>query len=153
MTNARLFTPTVQNAIDQAKHAALSILGRQQLKRWVQLSLFSTDSGSSMDNPLVEMAAARASFMEQLVIEHPQLRSKYGAADQAFMVGILSLLDEIYQIPIEQIVTELNLSDEARDALVEGMVTGSVVVLLRKVRPEVLGGPSLVPAWEEALDA
>jgi len=35
-------------------------------------------------------------------------------------------------------------------ALVEGMVTGSVVVLLRKVRPEVLDAPPLMPAVEEA---
>ncbi len=35
-------------------------------------------------------------------------------------------------------------------AVVEGFVTGSVVVLLRKVRPELLGAPLLVPATVEA---
>ena len=35
-------------------------------------------------------------------------------------------------------------------ALIEGLVTGSVVVLLRKVRPEVLQAPPLIPAVEEA---
>ena len=37
-------------------------------------------------------------------------------------------------------------------ALVEGLVTGSVVVLLRQVRPEVLRAPLLVPAVQEAAD-
>mgnify|MGYP005833968185 FL=1 len=37
-------------------------------------------------------------------------------------------------------------------ALVEGMITGSVVVLLRKVRPELLGAPLLVGAQGEACD-
>jgi len=37
-------------------------------------------------------------------------------------------------------------------AVVEGLVTGSVVVLLRKVRPELLEAPLLVPARQEALD-
>ena len=34
-------------------------------------------------------------------------------------------------------------------AVVEGLVTGSVVVLLRKVRPELLEAPLLVPAGQE----
>jgi cobalt/nickel transport system permease protein len=35
-------------------------------------------------------------------------------------------------------------------ALVEGLVTGSVVVLLRQVRPAVLRAPLLVPLAKEA---
>jgi cobalt/nickel transport system permease protein len=34
-------------------------------------------------------------------------------------------------------------------AAIEGLVTGSVVVLLRQVRPEVLGAPALVPMAQE----
>ncbi len=37
-------------------------------------------------------------------------------------------------------------------ALVEGMVTGSVVVLLRQVRPEVLRATVLAPMVQEAGD-
>jgi cobalt/nickel transport system permease protein len=37
-------------------------------------------------------------------------------------------------------------------ALIEGLVTGSVVVLLRQVRPEVLRAPLLVPIANEAAD-
>ena len=49
---------------------------------------------------LVEMAAARASFMEQLALRHPHLKDRYGATDQAFMVGILSLMDEVYKVSV-----------------------------------------------------
>jgi EAL and modified HD-GYP domain-containing signal transduction protein len=97
---------------------ALTILGRQQVKRWVQLSLFSADANDSGDNPLVEMAAARASFMEELAANHPVLKDRYGATDQAFMVGILSLLSEIYNLSVEQMAGELNLSEEVLEALV-----------------------------------
>jgi cobalt/nickel transport system permease protein len=38
-------------------------------------------------------------------------------------------------------------------AVIEGLVTGSVVVLLRQVRPEVLQATALVPVAEEAGDA
>ena len=36
---------------------------------------------------------------------------------------------------------------------IEGLVTGSVVVLLRQVRPEVLHSPALLPVAEEVADA
>jgi len=50
--------------------------------------------------------------------------------------------------PVGQIVFALHLPV----ALVEGMVTGSVVVLLRKGRPDVLGAPMLVGAEGRACD-
>lgn len=37
-------------------------------------------------------------------------------------------------------------------AVIEGLITGSVVVLLRKVRPELLDAPLLAPGRREALD-
>jgi cobalt/nickel transport system permease protein len=38
-------------------------------------------------------------------------------------------------------------------AVIEGFVTGSIVVLLRKVRPELLDAPPLVPVAQEVFDA
>ena len=39
-----------------------------------------------------------------------------------------------------------------RSPPIEGLVTGSVVVLLRQVRPEVLRATTLVPVTQEAGD-
>ncbi len=108
----------LREKISNVRHA-LTILGRQQLKRWVQLSLYSSDKVEARDNPLFELAASRAAFMEQLAEQHPDLRGRYGAADQGYMIGILSLLDSIYGIPMEEIVAELNLNEEVRAALVD----------------------------------
>ncbi|MBT0664454.1 HDOD domain-containing protein [Geobacter pelophilus] len=107
----------VREKIRDVRHA-LTILGRQQIKRWIQLALFTTENSQDIESPLVEMATARAGFMEQIAMEHPVLSKIHSAPDQAFMVGILSLLDSIYQVSIEQIVADLNLSDEVRSALV-----------------------------------
>ena len=107
----------MREKIRDVRHA-LTILGRQQIKRWVQLALFTADHGREAENPLVEMAAVRAAFMEQLALHHPLLKRKPTAADQAYMVGILSLLERIYQISAEEMVADLNLSDEVRTALI-----------------------------------
>jgi c-di-GMP-related signal transduction protein len=51
--------------IQTVRHA-ISMLGRAQIKRWVQLALFATDDSHAMENPLVDMAAVRGGFMEQM---------------------------------------------------------------------------------------
>lgn len=133
----------MREKIRDVRHA-LSILGRQQLKRWLQLSLFASDTGEVKDNPLLELASTRAAFMEQLVSQHPVLSTQHGAADQAFMVGILSLLDSIYQVTIEEIVAELNLSDEVRLALVERQgIYGRLLELTVMMERLELGGGAI----------
>ena len=102
--------------IQTVRHA-ISMLGRAQIKRWVQLALFASDGSHALENPLVDMAAVRGGFMEQLALICPALRGNKEAPDQAFMTGILSLLESIYDIPMDQIAAELNLSDEVQQAL------------------------------------
>ncbi len=63
------------------------------------------------------MAAVRAAFMEQLANRMPQLNENQDSIDQAFMVGILSLLESIFAISIDEIITTLYLSEEVRGAL------------------------------------
>ncbi len=78
----------------------------------------------------MDMAAVRGGFMEQMATACPRLRSNREAPDQAFMTGILSLLESLYDIPMGQIAEELNLSEEVQQALVdrEG-VYGSLLAL------------------------
>ncbi len=102
--------------IQTVRHA-ISMLGRAQIKRWVQLALFASDDSHALENPLVDMAAVRGGFMEQLAQIYPLLRGNKDAPDQAFMTGILSLLESLYNIPMDQIAEELNLSDEVQQAL------------------------------------
>ena len=102
--------------IQNVRHA-IATLGRQQIKRWVQLALFASDEKSGLENPVVDMAGVRAAFMEQLATRLPQLKGHSDAADQAFMVGILSLLETIYTISMDEVISNLNLSEEVKDAL------------------------------------
>lgn len=107
----------VRVKVQNVRHA-IATLGRQQIKRWVQLCLFASSEASGLENPLVEMAAVRAAFMEQVALRLPQLKDNHEAADQAFMTGILSLLETIYTISIDEVISSLHLSDDIREALV-----------------------------------
>ena len=107
----------MREKIKTVRHA-MTILGYQKIKHWIQLSLFASTDNSGHENPLVDMAAVRAAFMEQLANCHPQCKNRQDASEQAFMIGILSFLETIYNISIDEMVENLNLSEEVRVALV-----------------------------------
>jgi EAL and modified HD-GYP domain-containing signal transduction protein len=108
----------VRNKINTVRHA-ISILGRQQIKRWVQLALFASDDRRGIENPLLDMAAVRAGFMENMADCHPSLKGYNESPEKAFMTGILSVLEKVYNISMDEVVRKLNLSDDVKDALVE----------------------------------
>lgn len=105
--------------IRTVRHAIMQV-GLQHLKRWVQLAIFADEGGQALNNPLMDMAAVRAAFMEELAkLELGSSRLlRHANPDEAFMVGTLSVLKDIYDINLSKIVSELNLSDEIQDALV-----------------------------------
>ncbi|MBV5338343.1 MAG: HDOD domain-containing protein [Deltaproteobacteria bacterium] len=98
---------------------AITQIGLEHLHRWVQLAIFADDGGSELNNALLDMAAVRAAFMEELARlkpRNPQLL-RYAQPEEAFMVGTLSMLKDIYDVDLKEIVSQLNLSDEIQDAL------------------------------------
>jgi EAL and modified HD-GYP domain-containing signal transduction protein len=98
---------------------AITLVGIQHLKRWVQLAIFANEDSQDLDNPLMEMAAVRAAFLERLAHLHPGTRGLPHAEEEAFMVGTLSLLVDTFGFSCEELVTSLNLSDEIRNALLQ----------------------------------
>jgi EAL and modified HD-GYP domain-containing signal transduction protein len=93
---------------------ALAMLGHRQLQRWLQLLLFaSPDCG--LDCPLLELAATRGKLMELLAKLSGRDDSK--SMDHAFMAGIMSLLDALLGMPLQEIIREVNLADDVENAL------------------------------------
>lgn len=115
MTNS-VGTGTTEK-ITSLRHA-ITVLGRRQLQRWLQLLVFASGSQQGPSNPLLLLAATRGRLMELLA---ETLHPKDGAlADQAFMVGIMSLMPALVGQPIAEIVTPLGLASSVREALCEG---------------------------------
>lgn len=95
---------------------AISVLGRRQLQRWLQIMLYAEPAkrGSNM-TPLLMLATTRGRMLELLA---QKLRpSQRNIADVAFTVGIMSLMDVLFGLDMEEIVAQIPVIDEVADAL------------------------------------
>jgi EAL and modified HD-GYP domain-containing signal transduction protein len=103
----------ISNRIESLSHA-LTMLGARQLSRWLQVLLFAHPSAGTFPTPLLNMAASRGKLMELLAEE---ISTDTQFMDRAFMTGILSLLDALLGMPMDEILAQIHVSDEVRDAL------------------------------------
>lgn len=100
--------------ITSLRHA-ITVLGRRQLQRWLQLLVFASGKQASSSNPLLLLAATRGRLMELLAAEkHPGDNT---FADQAFMTGIMSLMPTLLGQPIEEILAQLPVPPAMAQAL------------------------------------
>ena len=95
---------------------AINVLGRRQLQRWLQIMLYAEPAraGAGM-TPLLALASTRARMLELLAQRlRPGQRS---VADVAFTVGIMSLMDTLFGIDMQEILAQIPVIDEVADAL------------------------------------
>jgi c-di-GMP-related signal transduction protein len=110
---------------------AIAIIGRRQLERWVQIALFADDGSRGFDSPVMHLAAARATFMEELARMPPH--NGCCSPDEAFLVGILSALKDVYDISLDGVASGLGLSVDIRNALCGGKGEMHVLLSLAKM--------------------
>jgi len=96
---------------------ALTVLGRRQLLRWVQLALYAAGDPRRKESPLLELACMRGRFMELLSIKGNMSQNPLEFADKAFMTGILSLVDVLFDTTIDTVVSQLSVDEDVKNAL------------------------------------
>lgn len=96
-------------SIDQA----IMVLGRHELYRWLSIGMFRMADGSPRDEVLLELALARAHFLETIG------RAKHSKAqcDELFLLGLLSLLDSLLGVPMSTVVKHIHLSPALSEVL------------------------------------
>jgi EAL and modified HD-GYP domain-containing signal transduction protein len=93
-------------SIDQA----VVILGREKLYRWLSVLLLHVKNPGYREWVLMEQALVRGAFMERLVPKD---------GDNAFLTGLLSLLDQLLGAPLDSLLKDIQLPEEVRQALLE----------------------------------
>lgn len=119
----------LRQKITSLRHA-ITVLGRRQLQRWLQLLLYTNPSGSGT-NPLLQLAATRGRFMELLAGD--LMGTGRDFEDRAFMTGIMSLMPALLRVPIGEVIASLNVAPDVREALeVRGGTLGKMLLLAEK---------------------
>ena len=113
---------------------AITLLGRRQLQRWLQLLIYAQQKNSGGASALLARAAHRASLMEALC---QKIGGSKEDQEHAFMAGMFSLLDALFGTPLEQIIAPLNLSADIEDALLAhgGWLGGLLTIVEQSARP------------------
>jgi EAL and modified HD-GYP domain-containing signal transduction protein len=95
---------------------ALVMLGHDQLYRWLTLLLFTHEQADPRSRALLRHAVVRARLAESLGERQLSPDTRGGL----FIAGILSLLDVVLGLPMEQAVARLKLPAAVVDALLAG---------------------------------
>jgi EAL and modified HD-GYP domain-containing signal transduction protein len=92
---------------------ALRLIGRTAFLRWLAVAVAAARrSSNGVDQELVRQAVERGRLLEQLA---------GGSRDAGtlFLVGLFSLLDAVFRMPLPEILSRVVLSDDANAALLE----------------------------------
>jgi EAL and modified HD-GYP domain-containing signal transduction protein len=103
----------LREKIDNVKQA-MTYVGRDELYRWLTLLLFSLGQETQpLDEALRENALVRARLAEQLA----QGRLSAKECDEVFVVGILSVIDALFEMNMEDALAQLALPEAMSEAL------------------------------------
>lgn len=94
--------------------AAVMLLGRQELQRWLNVLLLSVADSRQASRAVQEMALARGRLLEGLA----GLRS-HPAPQTLFTMGLMSLLEVLLQLPLADALAPLRLPQPVLQALLQ----------------------------------
>ena len=96
-------------------HQALKLLGIDNLRRWLLILTYS-GRGVRIDKcPVLANALKRAHFLH---IMAKKARMTEQQAEKAYLVGLLSHLDVIFETPLESILEQFALDNEIKEGLI-----------------------------------
>jgi len=100
---------------------AVMLLGPSQLKSWLLLISYANPStgAKGMENPLLHLAQTRSNMMQTITQAIYKEKCNGVLLDKAAFIGLLSLVEALFQTPVEDILNELNVDDEIMHTLVD----------------------------------
>ncbi|MFC5513617.1 EAL and HDOD domain-containing protein [Massilia jejuensis] len=127
---------------------ALVVVGRRQLQRWLQIMLFAEPGNHGhTQTPLLMLASTRARLME-LLAERLRPGQRH-VADMAFTVGIMSLMDTLFCVPMADLVEQIPVSDEVSGALLRRSGFFGELLRLAEAFERMEEGDDVMPALSE----
>ncbi len=115
-------------------HHVLTLVGRKSLAQWLMLMIYSKSSVKSKEHtPLMLMIKSRTELMESILkAVNPEARSNM--IGEAYLVGVLSLIDVVFSKKIEDILENIHVSDTVKNAILnESDILGEIYKLVKDI--------------------
>jgi c-di-GMP phosphodiesterase len=94
------------------------LLGRDKLRNWLQLTLYSSSSKEVQPSPLLTFVQQRMELVHALdALMHP--KEAKNRSDEVYFIALLSVIDVLLQKPMEEAIKNLSLAPSVRVALLE----------------------------------
>jgi c-di-GMP-related signal transduction protein len=119
----------VPQKITSIRHA-ITLLGYENLQKWIVLLLFTVDRRDERISPLIERAIVRGRVMETLARQ----AGEKAFVDSAFITGMLSLINVLFNVSSTEVAEKMNLAREIQDALLAKQgVLGTLLGFVEKM--------------------
>lgn len=108
---------------------AIVTLGLNQLKRWVYLLTVGNDDDDDLQSfeEFIKLSFMRASFASEL---QNYMKDSSITKSEAYMLGMFSTLEHLIDAKMEEILKDIPLADELKDALISGEGQGGILLSL-----------------------
>ncbi len=122
-----------RNKISSIRHI-LTLMGRVPLAQWLLLMIYAKSLSREKENsPLLLMAINRTRLMQN-ILKLVQKDVDRTALGEAYFVGILSLMDNIFSIELKELLDQMQVSEAVSNALLfEEGTLGELYVLVRNI--------------------
>lgn len=115
-------------------HHILILVGRKPLAQWLMLMIYSKSvSKPNSVSPLMLMIKHRTELMQSILKKiTPDVGSN--VLGQAYFVGVLSLIDTVFNEKLEKILSDIHVDDVVKDALLKDKgILGEIYALIRDI--------------------
>ncbi len=122
-----------QNKISSIHHV-LTLVGRKPLAQWLMLMIYSKSAAKGSEHsPLMLMIKSRTELMESIFKRiNPDAGSNM--LGEAYLVGVLSLIDVVFSKKMEDILENIHISDRVKNAILHDNDTlGEIYKLVKDI--------------------
>jgi len=100
-------------------HHVITLMGRVTLAKWLMLMIYSKSLSKNKNHePLMLMVQNRIELME-IILKDVEPNVKSDRLGEAYLVAVLSLIDTIFSMKLEDILERVNISESVKEALLD----------------------------------
>lgn len=114
----------------------LTLMGKTPLTQWLMLMMYSTKSSQNeqeSESALMQLLKSRTDLMVEVSKQLKQTKVE-NLTSKVYFLGVLSLLDALFNANIRRVLDELNIDSEIKDAIVEGKgVLGEILLFAKSL--------------------